>query len=1070
MIPDLPRTVAERIAHFSGRTWLLPKIVEWFTTSDKRTLLVTGGPGTGKSMVLAWLAGAGPLPADDAARAHLLQIRAWAQAAHFCLSGGVSSAPKAFADNVSRQLTRNVPGFGAALTDTLADLVRITSTQTIGTVSGGTVTGVKVELNLGGLEDEPAFNRAFRMPLQKLYEGGYAQPLLLLVDALDESETYSGSDKLSQLLAHLDELPPQVRVLATTRPDPRVLKNFRGAPALDLIADAPNDADDVRQYAFDWLSSLDDVRRAQLAQRIATVARGNFLYAYLVIADADLLPRVANAPDLSQLALPNGLSGIYADFLNRELGKDDDRWYETFRPLLGLIAVAQGDGLTLAQLKAISGQKDNVEPTLRKCAQYLHGDLPNGPFRLFHKSFADFLLDDPHNLDRDIDARAMHAAIAAYYLDAARANGDEAAWAPRDDYDLRYLPTHLAHAAQISDKTIDHQQVERLVRVMANANFQRAHQAHVNDLAALLRDMESALRLACADSDARALPLIVAAALSLVAFRRAALQAEPIFALALKGDIAAAQQRLSLFVVEREWQLIALLTIAWLAAQARPAQARTLRDQAVAELGNRAADDPFRILLARLAVDLDGAAMPPLQKFPAPPPPLVREIVARMGGMARGGEGIEGMGTFDASIGGMAYGDEAPVFIAQRDAPLLAAYADAGGPDADRLTSEYVRLHAQNQYAQYRNNSLWTLLAPFLQHHDPQWARDTLRQIATVALAGTTAICQDGLRATVWALRARAGAADAQQSLTELVNNETDSWHQAVASPDSDDHDSWGNHKRRWAALAETFARALNRPADADDALNKIFGFRRGFAGFQSPAWLAVADAVRVCVGDDPHSADALARALESAHNVQDPTFCARTTSRVNALTAFAPAPIAQTARRFAANPRDAEFAARHILGEKYRRRDHERDKLSLDAIRNARSLNELVDVYRQPLAEFVRLNPNVPVDVALANDSSVNVPDPDFAPQVAAHLSAAVLTANDIADAERVALLRSLVPIAVADATALDAVLSRLVLAADRAHALPLDALADTVTQHTIANTTDERAGAETTARLGPA
>ena len=107
----------------------------------------------------------------------------------------------------------------------------------------------------------------------------------------------------------------------------------------------------------------------------------------------ELLAHLPDWPDLDleNYPLPDGLSGLYHDFLNRELGRDEDRWYGSFKPVLGLIAVAQGAGLMRAQLAAISGVE--VEQPLRVCKQYLAGDLPDGPFRVFHKSFADFLLE-----------------------------------------------------------------------------------------------------------------------------------------------------------------------------------------------------------------------------------------------------------------------------------------------------------------------------------------------------------------------------------------------------------------------------------------------------------------------------------------------------------------------------------------------------------------------------------------------------------------------------------------------------------------------------------------------------
>src|SRR5439155_9686615 len=101
--------------------------------------------------------------------------------------------------------------------------------------------------------------------------------------------------------------------------------------------------------------------------------------------------------DLDTYPLPDGLGGLYHDFLTRELGKDNQQWFDLYEPLLGLIAVAQGDGLTAQQLADITGK--DIRATLRVSKQYLSGELPSGPFRPFHKSFADFLLEEDTNAD-----------------------------------------------------------------------------------------------------------------------------------------------------------------------------------------------------------------------------------------------------------------------------------------------------------------------------------------------------------------------------------------------------------------------------------------------------------------------------------------------------------------------------------------------------------------------------------------------------------------------------------------------------------------------------------------------
>jgi hypothetical protein len=438
---ELPRRVAENVDRFTGRAWLLSEVLTWWEKkADQRLFLITGGPGTGKSMIIAWLAGFGQLPHDPLAQGQLARVRKLRKAAHFCVAASGSTDPKEMARHMADQLTRNVPGFGNALAATLGEQVQIASEQHVGHVSkGGSVTGIYiVNLNLSGLSEELSFNRILRDPLKRLYKDGYEEPMLLLLDALDEAMTYSGGTNIVQLLYKLTDLPPQVRILATTRDEPRVLKLFRQIKLLDLIRDAPPDHDDIQVYARQRLSKLAAVGEARLkdfADRLAKQARGIFLYAALVL-DELLAHPLTELPDLESYPLPDGLSGLYHDFLNRELGKDERLWFDLYEPLLGLIAVAQGDGLTTCQLSNITGK--DIRAALRASKQYLSGELPEGPFRPFHRSFADFLLEDENNIDYRIDGQTMHSLLIKHYLTTYQNE-----WTDCDRYGLGHLPTHL---------------------------------------------------------------------------------------------------------------------------------------------------------------------------------------------------------------------------------------------------------------------------------------------------------------------------------------------------------------------------------------------------------------------------------------------------------------------------------------------------------------------------------------------------------------------------------------------------------------------------------------------------
>ena len=180
------------------------------------------------------------------------------------------------------------------------------------------------------------------------------------------------------------------------------------------------------------LSTLRDRQRNKISIRLSNAADGNFLFAHLVLEQYQ-----HNFDHLLNMKLPVGLCDVYRDFLNRELGADENRWNKVFKPLLGLLAIAQGEGLTAAQIGRILGREE-VEQELRVCKQFLDGELPVGPFRLFHRSFVHFLLENESNSHYHIDPVIMHHKIVKHYL-----NQYKNDWRRCDTYGLNNLVTHI---------------------------------------------------------------------------------------------------------------------------------------------------------------------------------------------------------------------------------------------------------------------------------------------------------------------------------------------------------------------------------------------------------------------------------------------------------------------------------------------------------------------------------------------------------------------------------------------------------------------------------------------------
>jgi hypothetical protein len=396
-------------------------------------------------------------------------------------------------------------------------------------------------------------------------------------------------------------------------------------------------------------------------------------------------------------------------------------------------------------------------------------------------------------------------------------------------------------------------------------------------------------------------------------------------------------------------------------------------------------------------------------------------------------------------IGGAGY------FAQLEDAPHLVAFA-ASNPEGDRYLRQYIAIHSGYQYVQYRNRSLSFVLANILRHPNPDWIRDIARDIATTALAGSSIEFREALPLTVLALKAATGEALAMRRLAELrqqaVSDASSALDQAAAAnlnimwdsrsapiagtgAPQNGEDSWGFKRRRLAVHAQISDRLQGDKAAASELLFGASLLKRGFAGFQAPACIMLAEAMLVSNG---YGQDAISSvvdsALRAARNVQDASFCLRITSRCNALRErwWGPPDLKQLVTLLVDNQRDPQLCAVHLVGEEFEGRESTSLPIP-DEVRAAATLASVAGIYHGALVDFQRVNPEVDPGKTLPKGTPVNVPDPGFATWIAAHLSAELLSNQTLSDSERLSLLQLLVPIASPNPTLLDTVLSRLLL-----------------------------------------
>ncbi len=408
--------------NFAGRDWVFDRIGDWLNRSTAPALLIVGAPGSGKSALAARLV---EFTTGDASPPQALRLLSNNLIlAHVC---GRDDAWRPFIDAMARQLTARSQQFTAALarlSNTTPEIsVRIRSR--IGT-SEARDEGAELTIESISIASEVSVERAFRLiiqkPLQEAANSSKLPPLMLvLVDGLDVALDSGGKEGIAEVIALASQpgaLPPNFRLLALSRADPRIVQMVPG-PRIDLSEPAMV-GPDILAYAEVRLKPLLRGReRNEVVAQIGRAAQGNFLYAKLLLdsllvgapSATEIVGRIDEVLDAERM--PDTLRQAFVAMVQRLVGFNVDRWAQQYRPILGVLAVAKS-GLTLTQLAGITRRpQSEAINSLRVLGRFLTGSAPNGPYRLFHSVFGTFLLSEP---EYGLSSAEAHEAIATFFL------------------------------------------------------------------------------------------------------------------------------------------------------------------------------------------------------------------------------------------------------------------------------------------------------------------------------------------------------------------------------------------------------------------------------------------------------------------------------------------------------------------------------------------------------------------------------------------------------------------------------------------------------------------------------
>ena len=191
--------------------WLLKKVDDWFLRkkNESSILVLEAGPGFGKSVFAAKLC-------EDFKKNGKLV------ACHFCdLSDSNLRNPMMMLQSLASQMCENIHGFKEKLFDQL-----------------------KRPHEVSSLKD--AFGVYLQNPLDEL-EIDEREPLLIVIDGLDESAADDKNDIVNLIANYFLDLPDCVKVLVTSRPEISLAK-LRGIDEINIGNEDANNDSDLSMY------------------------------------------------------------------------------------------------------------------------------------------------------------------------------------------------------------------------------------------------------------------------------------------------------------------------------------------------------------------------------------------------------------------------------------------------------------------------------------------------------------------------------------------------------------------------------------------------------------------------------------------------------------------------------------------------------------------------------------------------------------------------------------------------------------------------------------------------------
>lgn len=361
--------MSRHIRDFCGREWIFEAYDSWLTDDfSSRVFWVKGSAGVGKTAIAAMLA----------------HTKSSVVGIHFCkYNDSDRGDPRKALCSLAYYLSTQLPEYQRILMD-------------------------RVEIEpLANKDVSALFHYLLVEPLH-LIDPPKAK-MILVIDALDEAIRNGRNDLVTVIARDFDKLPPWLGLFITSRPDQEIARKFSRFNPYEIESTDSRNLEDIRHYLYQWTEkNVFTDAQEKVIEILLNKSEGVFLYLHEILRDISTgIVSIDNLEDL-----PQGLTGIYTDFIERQF-PDLKQYKSKQRPLLELLATCY-EPLAIDTACAVL-QWDDYDMDEAMTGMDSLFPLHETHLEPFHKSIIDWIIDPNKSGPYRVSVKKGHERFADYF-------------------------------------------------------------------------------------------------------------------------------------------------------------------------------------------------------------------------------------------------------------------------------------------------------------------------------------------------------------------------------------------------------------------------------------------------------------------------------------------------------------------------------------------------------------------------------------------------------------------------------------------------------------------------------